>query len=242
MKTGLKADQWVTGKAVWRSQRSIGNGQDDRCIHHPECGDGLGGLYTQNSSGLTLEVCAVYCESKMLPRLCLGERLVLKVHLCGQKQNSWVLYVWSPLGRGVKEEKKTCTSQRPLRLSGATLSTALSTSSCLPCTGSNFPLVSSAKRLCSLSLFYLYLQKSKGTFFLSQKLIRKQGRAHRMSRQPCEGVPAQCWAVPGPGQNLWDPLKPTKGCKHLSHVTYVWLPTSHIHHDKNYKKKISFEK
>lgn len=106
MKTGLKADQWVTGKAVWRSQRSIGNGQDDRCIHHPECGDGLGGLYTQNSSGLTLEVCAVYCESKMLPRLCLGERLVLKVHLCGQKQNSWVLYVWSPLGGGWSRRRR----------------------------------------------------------------------------------------------------------------------------------------
>lgn len=93
IKMGLKADQWVTGKAVWRSQRSIGNGKGDRCIHHLECGDGFGGLYTQNSSGLALEVCAVYCVSRMLPRLCLGERLVLKVHLCGQKQNSWVLYM-----------------------------------------------------------------------------------------------------------------------------------------------------
>lgn len=190
MKTGLKADQWVTGKAVWRSQRSIGNGQDDRCIHHPECGDGLGGLYTQNSSGLTLEVCAVYCESKMLPRLCLGERLVLKVHLCGQKQNSWVLYVWSPLGGVVKEEKKTCTSQRPLRLSCATLSTALSTSSCLSCTGSNFPLVSSAKRLCSLSLFYLYLQKSKGTFFFKSK-------THTETRESSQNEQAAVWGSAG---------------------------------------------
>lgn len=129
------------------------------------------------------------------------------------------------------EGKKTRISQRPLGLWGAALSTALSTSlvntaSCLSCTGSNFPLIFSAKRLCSLSLCVLPLPSEiKRYFFLTQKLIEKQGRTHRMSRQPWEGVATHCWALSGPGQNLWDPLKPTKGCKYLSHVTYVWLPT-----------------
>lgn len=42
--------------------------------------------------------------------------------------------------------------------------------------------------LCSTSTF----RNQKVHFFLSQKLIQKQGRAHRMSRQSCEGMPAQC--------------------------------------------------
>lgn len=97
---------WL-GKAIWGSQGSIGSGRDVRCIHHLECGDGFGGLYTQNSSGFTLEVCAVCCVLRMLPRLCLGERLVLKVHLCDQKQNSWVLYMWTPLVGGKEGQENT---------------------------------------------------------------------------------------------------------------------------------------
>lgn len=165
----------------------------------------------------------------MLPRLCLGERLVLKVHLCDQKQNSWVLYMWAPLGGGSKEGKKTRTSQRPLRLWGAALSTALSTSlvntaSYLSCVGFNFPLISSAKHLCFLSVFFLYLQKSKGTFFFKSK-THVETRENWQNEQAAVCVSAGSLLIlPGPGQNLWDPLKPTKGCKHLSHVTYMWLP------------------
>lgn len=142
------------------------------------------------------------------------------------------------------EGKKTRISQRPLGLWGAALSTALSTSlvntaSCLSCTGSNFPLIFSAKRLCSLSLCFT-------STFRNQKVLFFNSETHRETRENSQNEQA---AVGGSGNSLlstlgtWaEPVGPTEthqGMQIFKSCDLRVAPHPHIHHKK---KKISFEK
>lgn len=179
-----------------------------------------GGLYNQNSFSFVLEICAVCCMSRMLPWHCLRERLVLEVYLCDQKLGHIFLSSLRGAPLGVKRGRENTYLTKCFKLWAQHCLHPWRTQHLVSSVTDLVFLLFPQQNACVLSLSVQPLPSEiKGyVFFWSPKLIWKQGRTHRMSRQPCE-----CLLIAEYSWGLGSPT--TKGCKHLNHVAYVWIPT-----------------